>query len=55
MATWAYEKAKPHLPRQLSVYEAETDWREHWFKTGCLPLENHNATFVGWCKKIGKL
>lgn len=55
LATWAYEKAKPHLPRDLNVYQAEIDWREHWYKSGCLPLENHSAAFVGWCKKIGKL
>jgi len=52
LATWAYEKAKPHLPNRMSVYEAESDWREHWFKSGSLKLENHNAAFIGWCKKL---
>lgn len=52
LATWTYEKAKPYLPDRMSVYEAENDWREHWVKTGCLKLENHNAAFVGWCKKL---
>lgn len=55
LATWAYEKAKPYLSRDLSVYQAEIDWREHWFKSGCLPLENPSAAFIGYCKKVGKL
>lgn len=53
LAPWAIEKAKPHLSRELSVYEAEIEWREHWAKTGHIELENHNAAFIGWCKKIG--
>lgn len=52
LATWAYEKAKPYMVNRMSVYEAEAEWREHWFKSGCLELDNHNATFVGWCKKL---
>jgi hypothetical protein len=54
LQTWAYEKAKPYLSRELSVYQAEIDWREHWFKSGCLPLDNPSAAFIGYCKKVGK-
>lgn len=52
LATWAYERAKPLMINRMSVYEAENDWREHWSKSGCLPLENHNAAFIGFCKKL---
>lgn len=52
LETWAYEKAKEYLPRALSVYAAETDWREHWVKTGCKKLDNPSAAFIGWCRKL---
>jgi len=52
LATWAIEKAKDMLPRGVSPYEAESDWRDHWVRNGCLELENHNAAFLGFCKKV---
>ena len=52
LATWAIEKAKDILPRDINVYATESDWREHWVKTGSIDLDNHNAAFIGWCKKL---
>lgn len=51
LAPWALEKAKKVAP-MMDIYALEADWRTMWKDTGCKPLDNHNAAFIGYCKSI---
>lgn len=47
---WAIEKAKLAAPG-MDVYALEIDWRMMWHETGRKKFDNHNAAFIGFCKK----
>lgn len=50
LETWAIEKGKEAAP-EMDINELESGWREMWVKTGKKSLGNHNAAFIGYCKK----
>lgn len=48
-----YERARLYCTQGIDVYDMEADWRAYWVKSGSPALQNHNAAFIGWCKRVG--
>ena len=49
---WIYEKANEILPNHFNAHVAEQSWRDYWQDKGKLPIENPEAAFLGYCKKL---
>lgn len=45
-----YEKAKAYIPSGDDVHAWESDWVNFWIDTGCPPLKDADAAFLGFCK-----
>ena len=44
-----YKKAKQYCGGE-DVYAWEQDWVSYWAESGCPPLQNPDAAFIGFCK-----
>lgn len=53
LPTWAYEKARQFLPKNIDVYMAESDWIKCWEKNGKEEIKNPVGAFINYCKIIG--
>ncbi len=45
-----YEKARAYIPPGEDVAAWESDWVNFWIDTGCPPLKDADAAFLGFCK-----
>ena len=50
LSSATYEKAKKILNGH-DVYYLESEWREHWNRSGKPELKSPDAAFIGFCKK----